>query len=115
MGYWVVDEERKFIHLLVSNFHTLSITLTLTHVVGFFRYMHPVALGFFGGILPFGAIFIEMYFVFTAFWNYKFYYVYGFMLLAFIILTIVTVCVTIGVLCCFVLPSALWQEYKRSP
>jgi transmembrane 9 superfamily protein 3 len=24
-----------------------------------------------GGILPFGSIFIEMYFVFTSFWNYK--------------------------------------------
>lgn len=46
--------------------------------------------------MPFGAIFIEMYFVFTAFWNYKFYYVYGFMALVFIILTIVIVCVTIG-------------------
>ena len=50
-----------------------------------------------GGVLPFGSIFIEMYFVFTSFWNYKFYYVYGFMLLVFLILTIVTVCVTIVV------------------
>jgi transmembrane 9 superfamily protein 3 len=24
-----------------------------------------------GGLLPFGSIFIEMYFVFTSFWNYK--------------------------------------------
>jgi transmembrane 9 superfamily protein 3 len=50
-----------------------------------------------GGLLPFGSIFIEMYFVFTSFWNYKFYYVYGFMLLVFVILAIVTVCVTIVV------------------
>jgi len=48
-----------------------------------------------GGVLPFGSIFIEMYFVFTSFWNYKFYYVYGFMLLVFIILLIVSTCVTI--------------------
>ena len=27
------------------------------------------------GILPFGSIFIEMYFMFTSFWSYKFYYV----------------------------------------
>jgi transmembrane 9 superfamily protein 3 len=27
------------------------------------------------GVLPFGSIFIETYFVFTSFWNYKFYYV----------------------------------------
>eukprot|EP00993_Chasmostoma_nieuportense_P007328 NODE_811_length_1848_cov_104.590936_g757_i0.p1 GENE.NODE_811_length_1848_cov_104.590936_g757_i0~~NODE_811_length_1848_cov_104.590936_g757_i0.p1 ORF type:complete len:584 (-),score=133.83 NODE_811_length_1848_cov_104.590936_g757_i0:47-1798(-) len=48
-----------------------------------------------GGILPFGTIFIELYFVFTSFWNYKFYYVYGFMLLVFCILVIVSMCVNI--------------------
>ena len=48
-----------------------------------------------GGLLPFGSIFIEMYFVFTSFWAYKVYYVYGFMLLVFIILLTVTSCVTI--------------------
>eukprot|EP01012_Entosiphon_sulcatum_P054354 TRINITY_DN7503_c3_g1_i2.p1 TRINITY_DN7503_c3_g1~~TRINITY_DN7503_c3_g1_i2.p1 ORF type:complete len:224 (-),score=38.88 TRINITY_DN7503_c3_g1_i2:231-866(-) len=48
-----------------------------------------------GGVLPFGSIFIELYFVFTSFWNYKFYYVYGFMLLVFVILVVVTVCVSV--------------------
>lgn len=48
-----------------------------------------------GGILPFGSIFIELYFVFTSFWNYKFYYVYGFMLLVFVILLVVTASVAI--------------------
>lgn len=47
------------------------------------------------GILPFGSIFIEMYFVFTAFWSYKFYYVYGFMLLVYGILAMVTICTSI--------------------
>lgn len=47
------------------------------------------------GVLPFGSIFIEMYFIFTAFWSYKFYYVYGFMLLVYAILTMVTICTTI--------------------
>lgn len=58
-------------------------------------YTSPVAMTVFGGILPFGSIFIEMYFVFTSFWNYKFYYVYGFMLLVYCILICVTLCVTI--------------------
>mmetsp|Transcript_21028 Transcript_21028/g.26829 ORF Transcript_21028/g.26829 Transcript_21028/m.26829 type:complete len:609 (-) Transcript_21028:861-2687(-) len=58
-------------------------------------YTHPVAIVLLTGWLPFGSIFIEMYFIFTSFWNYKFYYVYGFMLLVFIILAIVSVCVTI--------------------
>ena len=60
-------------------------------------FARPATLVMLGGVLPFGSIFIEMYFVFTSFWNYKFYYVYGFMLLVFLILTIVTVCVTIVV------------------
>jgi transmembrane 9 superfamily protein 3 len=47
------------------------------------------------GVLPFGSIFIEMYFIFTAFWSYKFYYVYGFMLLVYTILSMVTICTTI--------------------
>ncbi|XP_060197925.1 transmembrane 9 superfamily member 1-like [Lycium barbarum] len=58
-------------------------------------YLTPSVISLMGGLLPFGSIFIEMYFVFTSFWNYKVYYVYGFMLLVFIILIIVTVCVTI--------------------
>ncbi|KAL9229061.1 hypothetical protein vseg_004577 [Gypsophila vaccaria] len=58
-------------------------------------YLTPTVISLMGGLLPFGSIFIEMYFVFTSFWNYKVYYVYGFMLLVFVILIIVTVCVTI--------------------
>ncbi|XP_066318612.1 transmembrane 9 superfamily member 1-like [Miscanthus floridulus] len=58
-------------------------------------YLTPSVIALMGGLLPFGSIFIEMYFVFTSFWNYKVYYVYGFMLLVFLILIIVTICVTI--------------------
>eukprot|EP01126_Amoeba_proteus_P050732 TRINITY_DN6017_c0_g2_i3.p1 TRINITY_DN6017_c0_g2~~TRINITY_DN6017_c0_g2_i3.p1 ORF type:complete len:478 (+),score=64.64 TRINITY_DN6017_c0_g2_i3:421-1854(+) len=48
-----------------------------------------------GGILPFGSIFIEMYFVFTAFWQSKYYYVFGFLLLVYIILILVSICSSI--------------------
>lgn len=58
-------------------------------------YLHPIMNILLGGVLPFGSIFIEMYFIFTSFWHYKYYYVYGFMLLVYIILIIVSVCVTI--------------------
>jgi len=58
-------------------------------------YLHPIVNVILGGVLPFGSIFIEMYFIFTSFWHYKYYYVYGFMLLVYIILIIVTICVTI--------------------
>lgn len=58
-------------------------------------YMQRWFISFIGGTLPFGSIFIEMYFIFTSFWNYKFYYVYGFSLLVLAILIIVTVSVSI--------------------
>nr|XP_022316407.1 uncharacterized protein LOC111120053 [Crassostrea virginica] len=71
-------------------------------------FMEPAVIIFLGGILPFGSIFIEMYFIFTSFWAYKIYYVYGFMLLVFVILTIVTVCVTI--VCTYFLLNA--EDYR---
>uniref|UniRef100_A0A1I8MRV4 Transmembrane 9 superfamily member n=2 Tax=Musca domestica TaxID=7370 RepID=A0A1I8MRV4_MUSDO len=71
-------------------------------------FMEPAIIILLGGILPFGSIFIEMYFIFTSFWAYKIYYVYGFMLLVFTILTIVTVCVTI--VCSYFLLNA--EDYR---
>jgi len=59
-------------------------------------------------VLPFGSIFIEMYFIFTSFWAYKIYYVYGFMMLVFVIMIIVTVCVTI--VCTYFLLNA--EDYR---
>lgn len=58
-------------------------------------YMEPFCIVMMGGILPFGSIFIEIYFIFTSFWAYKVYYVYGFMLLIIIMLMFVTACVVI--------------------
>ncbi|KAL1139363.1 hypothetical protein AAG570_006347 [Ranatra chinensis] len=71
-------------------------------------FMEPAVIVLLGGILPFGSIFIEMYFIFTSFWAYKIYYVYGFMLLVFLILIIVTVCVTI--VCTYFLLNA--EDYR---
>ena len=34
-------------------------------------YLRPWAISLAGGLLPFGSIFIEMYFIFTSFWGYK--------------------------------------------
>jgi len=73
-------------------------------------YTSPVFVIPVSGILPFGSIFIEMYFIFTSFWSYKFYYVYGFMLLVYVILVLVTVCTTI-VAVYFVLSSENYQWY----
>ena len=91
--------------------------------------MEPWVIVALGGVLPFGSIFIEMYFIFTSFWAYKIYYVYGFMLLGshlpllplpvllsfhqnlfsvFLILLTVTVCVTI--VCTYFLLNA--EDYR---
>ncbi|KAJ3364370.1 hypothetical protein GGF32_001894 [Allomyces javanicus] len=58
---------------------------------------HPVILSLAGGILPFASIFIELYFVVTSFFGYKIYYVYGFGLLALVLLAITTACCSIVV------------------
>lgn len=48
------------------------------------------------GLVPFGCVFIEMYFVFSSLWSYnKIYYVYGFMLAILGLLTMVVICVSI--------------------
>jgi transmembrane 9 superfamily protein 3 len=63
------------------------------------RYQRSRSIILFAGILPFGSIFIEMYFIFTSFWTTKIYYVYGFMLLIFVLLLIVTSCVSLVATC----------------
>lgn len=71
-------------------------------------YMEPAMIMLLGGILPFGSISIEMYFIFTSFWTFKIYYVYGFMLLVFFIAIAVTICVTI--VCTYILLNA--EDYR---
>jgi len=58
-------------------------------------YLRPTFMMLATGVLPFGSIFIEMYFIFSSFWSYKVYYVYGFMFLVYVILTLVTLCCTV--------------------
>mmetsp|Transcript_8887 Transcript_8887/g.25043 ORF Transcript_8887/g.25043 Transcript_8887/m.25043 type:complete len:663 (+) Transcript_8887:248-2236(+) len=52
-----------------------------------------------GGILPFGACFVELYFILSSVWMDQYYYVFGFLLLVFIIL--VVTCAEITVLFCY--------------
>ncbi|KAF9428511.1 hypothetical protein BGZ94_002140 [Podila epigama] len=58
-------------------------------------YAEPIVVIALGGILPFASIFIEIYFLFTSFWSYRVYYVYGFGLLVFCIVMLVSASVTI--------------------
>jgi len=43
---------------------------------------------FIGGLLPFGACFVELYFILASVWMDYYYYVFGFLLLVFVILII---------------------------
>ncbi|KAM3175396.1 hypothetical protein ACTXT7_008625, partial [Hymenolepis weldensis] len=40
------------------------------------------------GLLPFGSVFIELFFIFNALWNRQIYYLFGFLFIVFIILII---------------------------
>ncbi|KAJ3182269.1 hypothetical protein HDU85_003311 [Gaertneriomyces sp. JEL0708] len=58
-------------------------------------YAEPWVLVSVAAMLPFGSIFVEMYYVWQSFWSYRVYYVYGFLLLMFIMLLIVSACTAV--------------------
>ncbi|KAJ1731189.1 Transmembrane 9 super member 2 [Coemansia sp. Benny D160-2] len=58
-------------------------------------YLRPIPSALMGGILTFGAIFIELYFIMNSIWFHKVYYVFGFLFFVFLILVITTAEVTI--------------------
>eukprot|EP00934_Nitzschia_sp_Nitz4_P006050 Nitzschia sp. Nitz4//scaffold28_size193895//184749//186929//NITZ4_001693-RA/size193895-augustus-gene-0.299-mRNA-1//1//CDS//3329546066//6040//frame0 len=73
-------------------------------------YGRPESLIPLAGLLSFGSIFIELYYVLTSLWNYKFYHVYGFMLGVYAILTIVVGMTSIIVVYfCLNAENYLWQ------
>lgn len=65
------------------------------------------------GILPFGAVFLEFFFILSAVWLNRYYYVFGFLLLVFIILVVTCAEITI-VLTYFQLCSEDYNWYWRS-
>ncbi|XP_058785942.1 transmembrane 9 superfamily member 9-like [Vicia villosa] len=80
-------------------------------------YMNPAFSVLIGGILPFGAVFIELFFILTSIWLNQFYYIFGFLFLVFIILVVTCAEITI-VLCYFQLCSEdylwWWRSYLTS-
>ncbi|KAG0486836.1 hypothetical protein HPP92_008931 [Vanilla planifolia] len=76
-------------------------------------YMQPAFSILIGGILPFGAVFIELFFILTSIWLNQFYYIFGFLFLVFLILLITCAEITI-VLCYFQLCSEDYHWWWRA-
>merc|ERR1712151_89270 len=51
-------------------------------------FIHPVFTALVGGILPFGAVFTELFFIMSSIWQHQFYYLFGFLALVLIILLV---------------------------
>ncbi|KAI7801941.1 transmembrane 9 superfamily member 2 isoform X2 [Triplophysa rosa] len=66
-----------------------------------------------GGILPFGCIFIQLFFILNSIWSHQMYYMFGFLFLVFIILLITCSEATI-LLCYFHLCSEDYHWWWRS-
>uniref|UniRef100_A0A7S4BHJ0 Transmembrane 9 superfamily member n=1 Tax=Chrysotila carterae TaxID=13221 RepID=A0A7S4BHJ0_CHRCT len=62
-------------------------------------YLHLLFTMVIGGILPFGAVFIELYFIMTSVWLQRFYYVFGF--LALVLLILIITCAEMAIVLCY--------------
>ncbi|KAG0340642.1 hypothetical protein BG004_006339 [Podila humilis] len=62
-------------------------------------YLRPIPSMLIGGLLPFGAIFIELYFIMNSIWFHRIYYVFGFLFLVFGIL--IVTCAEVTILMCY--------------
>ncbi|KAI9316908.1 hypothetical protein BX666DRAFT_2136548 [Dichotomocladium elegans] len=80
-------------------------------------YLRPLPSILMGGILPFGAIFIELYFVMNSIWFHRIYYGIGFLFVVFAVLML-TCCEVTILLCYFHLCnedySWSWRAYLTS-
>uniref|UniRef100_A0A4W5QM09 Transmembrane 9 superfamily member n=1 Tax=Hucho hucho TaxID=62062 RepID=A0A4W5QM09_9TELE len=99
-----------------------GISVPLTFVGAYFGFKKPVKQSFFtkpvpgivmGGILPFGCIFIQLFFILNSIWSHQMYYMFGFLFLVFIILLITCSEATI-LLCYFHLCAEDYHWWWRS-
>lgn len=58
-------------------------------------YLRPVQSAILGGVLPFGAAFVELYFVLSSLFGHRAYYAFGFLFLTFSVVVITTATVTV--------------------
>ena len=76
-------------------------------------YLNTLLLAMLGGILPFGACFVELFFVMSSIWMDQYYYVFGFLLLVYGILIVTCAEISI-VLCYFQLCAEDYRWWWRS-
>lgn len=62
-------------------------------------YMNPMLTGIISGILPFGAVSVELYFIMSALWLHQIYYIFGFLFLVMSVL--VVTCAEVSILLCY--------------
>lgn len=62
-------------------------------------YLHPFITISLGGILPFGAVSVELFFILSALWLHQIYYIFGFLFLVMIVL--IVTCAEISILLCY--------------
>lgn len=76
-------------------------------------YLRPGLTCFVGGCIPFGAIFLEIYFLMSSIMSHQMYVVFGFLLAIFVLMLITTAEIAI-VLCYFQLASEDYRWWWRS-
>ncbi|KAK9828352.1 hypothetical protein WJX74_010345 [Apatococcus lobatus] len=77
---------------------------------------HPTVLFFAAGLLPFGTIFVELYFAMTSMWQGYFYYIFGFCFIVGLLTVIITI--EVSVVCTYVQLCAedylwWWRSFYR--
>lgn len=58
-------------------------------------FLKPPVVVLVSGILPFGAVYIELFFILSAIWENKFYYMFGFLFLVFVVMIVVCAEITV--------------------
>merc|ERR1712139_763037 len=76
-------------------------------------YSHGILLSLVGGLLPFGAVFTELFFIMSSLWQHQFYYLFGFLALVLIILLVTCAEISIA-LTYFQLTSEDYNWWWRS-
>ncbi|KAA8905014.1 hypothetical protein TRICI_005342 [Trichomonascus ciferrii] len=76
-------------------------------------YLKPIPSMLIAGILPFGAIFVELYFILNSIWFHKLYYMFGFLFLCYGLMIVTSAAVTI-LMTYFMLTSENYHWQWRS-